>query len=93
MRAHLDCVEPAESSKRQEKEDGARGPLCERVAFLGVILTGDGRWCGSSLFAGHFRGELESQAARGCLNQSAISRPARGQSYDLKRRVPSRRTN
>jgi hypothetical protein len=64
MRAHLNRVEPAESSKRQQKEDGARGPLCKRVAFLGVVLTRDGWGCGFCLFAGHFRREVGECASK-----------------------------
>jgi hypothetical protein len=68
--ADLDRVEPAKGGKRQKQEDGARGPLCERVAFGGGrgrdILTGVAWGRRSRLCAEHFgKGTGERIRGRG----------------------------
>ena len=76
--AHLDRVEPAKGGERQKQEDGARGPLCERVAFGGSrggggdILTGVAWGRRSRLCAEHFgkgtRERIRGRGERGCRN-------------------------
>ena len=79
---YLDRVEPAEGGKRHEQEDGSRGPLGERVAFLGQFWIRSVWGDGSRLFSGHFlevtlegvRGRRASENGRSEPLESAICR-------------------